>query len=155
MSLNRDMVNHRLDHWEKVAEEFARAKFRGENPEHISILLELLSDGSYPYLRTLASLGDRDLIKQQIDLDLASMQRAIEIIRNVAYLCAQKEWKEKDFAHAMMLLFGGSPIIEELFDAELYKDKEISNADTQNRVEQVRYVGQYIQDLDIPRDGHE
>ena len=45
MGRNRDMMNHRLGHWEKVAEEFARAKFRGEDPEHVTILLDLLSEG--------------------------------------------------------------------------------------------------------------
>lgn len=155
MGRNRDMVNHRLDHWEKVAEDFARAKFRGENPEHFTILLDLLSDGSYPYLRTLASLGDRDLIRQQIDIDVASMQKAVSIIRSIAVLCATKGWSEEEFASAMGLLFAGSPIIEELFEAELNRDSDISNADTQNRIEKVRYVGQYLQDLDVTTTDHE
>ena len=155
MGTNRDMINHRLAHWRDVAEQFARAKFSGENPEHITILLDLLSDGHYPYLSTLASLGDRDLIKEQIDLDVASMQKAVEIIRNIALLCANKGWTESEFAKAMALLFSGSPIIEELFEAELNNDGSIVCADTETRVEQVRYVGQYLQDLDIPTTDHE
>ena len=34
MGRNREQVNHRLDYWTQVAEEFARAKFKGENPEN-------------------------------------------------------------------------------------------------------------------------
>ena len=54
MGRNRDMMNHRLGHWEKVAEEFARAKFRGEDPEHVTILLDLLSEGE---LSVSANIG--------------------------------------------------------------------------------------------------
>ncbi len=154
MGRNRDMMNHRLGHWEKVAEEFARAKFRGEDPEHVTILLDLLSEGSYPYLRTLASLGDRELIRQQIDIDVASMQKAVSIIRSIAVLCANKGWSEQEFASAMSLLFTGSPIIEELFDAELNSNK-LPDSDDKTRVERIRYVGQYLQDLDVTSDNHE
>lgn len=154
MGRNRDMMNHRLSHWEKVAEEFARAKFRGEDPEHVTILLDLLSEGSYPYLRTLASLGDRDLIREQIDVDVASMQKAVSIIRSIAVLCANKGWSEQEFASAMSLLFTGSPIIEELFDAELNSNK-LPDSDDKTRVERIRYVGQYLQDLDVTSDDHE
>lgn len=154
MGRNRDMMNHRLGHWEKVAEEFARAKFRGEDPEHVTILLDLLSEGSYPYLRTLASLGDRELIRQQIDIDVASMQKAVSIIRSIAVLCANKGWSEQEFASAMSLLFTGSPIIEELFDAELNSNK-LPDSDDKTRVERIRYVGQYLQDLDVTSKDHE
>ena len=154
MGRNRDMMNHRLGHWEKVAEEFARAKFRGEDPEHVTILLDLLSEGSYPYLRTLASLGDRELIRQQIDIDVASMQKAVSIIRSIAVLCANKGWSEQEFANAMSLLFTGSPIIEELFDVELNSNK-LPDSDDKTRVERIRYVGQYLQDLDVTSDNHE
>ena len=154
MGRNRDMMNHRLGHWEKVAEEFARAKFRGEDPEHVTILLDLLSEGSYPYLRTLASLGDRELIRQQIDIDVASMQKAVSIIRSIAVLCANKGWSEQEFASAMSLLFTGSPIIEELFDAELNSNK-LPDSDDKTRIERIRYVGQYLQDLDVTSKDHE
>jgi len=154
MGRNRDMMNHRLGHWEKVAEEFARAKFRGEDPEHVTILLDLLSEGSYPYLRTLASLCDRELIRQQIDIDVSSMQKAVSIIRSIAVLCANKGWSEQEFASAMSLLFTGSPIIEELFDAELNSNK-LPDSDDKTRIERIRYVGQYLQDLDVTSDNHE
>lgn len=154
MGRNRDMVNHRIDYWTRVVEDFARAKFKGENPENITILLDLLSDGHYPYVRTLASLADRDLIKQQIDLDVASLKKATEIIRNVALLCTNKGWTEEEFGSAMSLLFSGSSIIEQLFEDELNGQKDV-NSDDKTRIERVRYVGQYLQDLDVTRDEHE
>jgi hypothetical protein len=154
MGRNREQVNHRIDYWTNIAEGFARAKFKGENPENFTILLDLLSDGDYPYLRTLATLGDRDLIREQIDIDVSSMKKAKEIIRNVALLCANKGWTEEEFGKAMSLLFSGSPIIEELFDAELKADKS-STSDGKTRIERIKYVGQYLQDLDITSRKHE
>jgi len=154
MGRNREQVNHRLAYWTQVAEEFARAKFKGENPENFTILLDLMSNGDYPYLRTLAALGDRDLIREQIDIDVSSMKKAIEIIRNVALLCANKGWSEEEFGEAMSLLFSGSPIIEELFDSELESDKSHAS-DGKTRIERIKYVGQYLQDLDMPSNEHE
>lgn len=153
MGRNRKVVNHRLEHWMEVAEEYAIAKFKGADPDKLNILLNLLGDKGYPYYTVLATLGDRDLIKSQIDMDINELTKAIDIIRTMAGVCKVRGWSSDDFGNAMGLLFDGSPIISEIFDAEFLPVKENSGAE--NRVELVKYVGQYLQDLHGGTSNHE
>jgi len=153
MGRNRKVVNHRLEHWMEVAEEYAISKFKGADPDKLNILLNLLGDKGYPYYVVLGNLGDRDLIKSQIDMDLKDLTKAIDIIRTMAGVCKVRGWTSDDFGNAMGLLFEGSPIISEIFDAEFAPVNDPKA--TENRVELVKYVGQYLQDLHEGTDNHE
>ena len=146
MGRNRDIVEARTQYWIEIAEEYAKSKFNGDNPEHITIALNLFSHSPYDYYQVVASLGEREAIYVQIDEDIQDLGKCIAIIQKIATMMAQNNWVRDDLEDALSFLFSGNSFIENVFETELNAGKSSDDVFTE-RVDFIQDISQYIEEL--------
>ena len=151
MGRNREVIEARTQHWVSVAEEYAKSKFNGENPEHISIALILFSHSPYDYYQVLAALGEREAIYVQIDEDIQDLSKCIAIIQKLAAMMNQNNWDRNDLEDALSFLFSGNSFILNVFETELNTSKTEEDVFTE-RVDFIQDISQYIQDPPVVSD---
>jgi len=146
MGRNREIIEARTQHWMDVAEEYAKAKFEGKNPEQISIALNLFNESPYPYYMIVGGIGDRAGIHAQIDSDIEDFSKCLHIISKLAAMCATNNWTPDDLGDAVKFLFSGNNFVESIFEGELNAAKSDENIFLE-RVDFIQYAGQYLEDL--------
>jgi hypothetical protein len=146
MGRNREVIEARTAYWMEIAENYAKERYSGRNPEHISLALNLFKQPTYGYYQVVASLGDRQAIKEQIDTDIEDLSKSILIIKKLGTMLGSNGWDVEDLQNSMAFLFSGSPMIRGIFDKELGKlnhDQDIFN----DRLDFIQDISQYIEDL--------
>ena len=146
MGRNREVIEARTQHWIDVAEEYAKSKFNGDNPEHISIALNLFSHSPYDYYQVVAALGEREAIYVQIDEDIDDLTNCIAIIQKLAAMLRQNNWTNNELEDALSFLYSGNSFIKNVFETEINKDKTEEDVFSE-RVDFIQDISQYIEDL--------
>ena len=124
---------------------YAKEKFNGNNPEHISIALNLYT---HDYYQVVAALGEREAIYVQIDEDIEDLSKCIAIIQKLAAMMCQNNWTRNDLEDALSFLFSGNSFIENVFVTELNAGKMQDDV-FKERVDFIQDISQYIEDLPI------
>lgn len=130
----------------EIAENYAKEKYSGDNPEHISLALNLFKQPTYGYYQVVASLGDRQAIKEQIDADVEDLSKCVLIIKKLGAMLGANAWSIEDLQDGLAFLFSGSPMVRAIFDKEMSKNihgQEIFN----DRLDFIQDISQYIEDL--------
>lgn len=146
MGRNREVIEARTAYWMEIAENYAKEKYSGSNPEHISLALNLFKQPTYGYYQVVASLGDRQAIREQIDADIEDLSKCVLIIKKLGAMLGANGWDIEDLQDAIAFLFSGSPIIRGIFDKEMGKlthGQDIFN----DRLDFIQDISQYIEDL--------
>jgi len=140
------VIEARTAYWMEIAENYAKEKYSGSNPEHISLALNLFKQPTYGYYQVVASLGDRQAIKDQIDADIDDLSKCVLIIQKMAAMLRMNEWNIDDLKNAMAFLFSGSPMIMGIFEKELGILEEGADIFS-DRLDFIQDISQYIEDL--------
>ena len=146
MGRNREVIEARTAYWMEIAENYAKEKYSGSNPEHISLALNLFKQPTYGYYQVVASLGDRQAIKEQIDSDIEDLSKCVLIIQKIATLMGSNGWSIDDLSAAIGFLFSGSPMIMGIFEKEignLQHDSDIFS----DRLDFIQDISQYVENL--------
>lgn len=146
MGRNREVIEARTAYWMEIAENYAKEKYSGTNPEHISLALNLFKQPTYGYYQVVASLGDRQAIKDQIDADIEDLSKCVLLIQKIAAMLRTNGWNIEDLKDAVGFLFSGSPMIMGIFEKELgilENDADIFS----DRLDFIQDISQYIEDL--------
>ena len=146
MGRNREVIEARTAYWMEIAENYAKEKYSGSNPDHISLALNLFKQPTYGYYQVVASLGDRQAIREQIDADIGDLSKCIIIIKKLGAMLGSNSWEIEDLQDAIAFLFSGSPMIKGIFDKEMGRQthgQDIFN----DRLDFIQDISQYIEDL--------
>jgi hypothetical protein len=148
MGRNKEIIDARTRHWATVAEEYAKSKFAGDNPEHVSLAMNLFNESSYDYYQIVAALGEREAIYEQIDEDIEDLSKCIAIIQKLAAMLGLNNWSVKDLEDAIKFLFSGNSFVRNVFETEI---KSTIPADDMfaDRVDFIQNIGQYVEELPI------
>ena len=146
MGRNREVIEARTAYWMSIAEQYAKSKFNGDHPEHISIALNLFNESTYPYYQIVAALGEREAIYEQIDQDIEDLCKCMDIIKRIASMLRQNSWTVNDLEDAISFLFSGNAFVRNVFDAEI--SGGIDGDDMfKDRIDFIQNISQHIQDL--------